>query len=194
LLLSDDISISSAAFECIFIEMNSMKIINRYLLLQIFCLLTAISACAQVKNNVVKIHSYWQETVAGNVEVDSNGNQVNSGVDGIHLLFAETTGKYVPSWNVVYTNKGVFAVQQEEIKTAKYEVGKLKSNSRTVTIAAKRGNRLWQLTLIPMKARIPKNIAAILKKNAVVVITEWNNKQFTHTIAKEIELETVFYK
>jgi len=170
-----------------------MKRISRYIMLQICCLM-AISACAQVKNNVVKLHAYWQESVAGNVEVDSNGNQVNTGVDGAHYLFAETTGKYLPSWNVVYTKKGVFAVQPEEIKTPKYEVGKLKSTSKPVMVAVKRGNRLWQLTLIPMKARIPKNIAAILKTNAMVVITEWNNKQFTHTVPKQIQLETVFYK
>ncbi len=175
-------------------EMKIMKILNRYFLLQIFCLSIMVSACAQVKNNVVKLHSYWLVTVAGNVEVDSNGNQVNSGVDGLHYLFAETTGKYLPSWNVVYTNKGVFAVQPEEIKAGKYEVGKLKSNAQPVTIAAKRGNRLWQLTLVPMKAKVPPNIASMLKTNDMVVITEWNNKQFTHTIAKEIELQTVFYK
>ena len=154
----------------------------------------AVSACAQVKNNVVKLHAYWQESVAGNVEVDSSGNQIDSGIDHVHYLFAETTGKYLPSWNVVYTNKGVFAVQPEEIKASKYEVGKLKSTSKPVTITAKRGNRLWQLTLVPMKARIPANIATILKTNDVVVITELYNKQLTHTIAKEIELETVFYK
>lgn len=171
-----------------------MKKISRYIMLQICCLLLVASAWAQVKNNVVKFHAYWNETVAGNVEVDANGNQVQSGVDHIHYLFAETTGKYVPSFNVVYTNKGVFAVQPEEIKTAKHEVGKLKSIAKPVFIAAKRGNRLWQLTMVPMKAKIPANIKTLLKKNDVVVITEWNNKQFTHTIAKEIELETVFYK
>lgn len=187
-------SASQSAFQCIFIQTKLMKLFNRFILLQICCLMIAVSACAQTKNNVVKFHSYWNETVAGNVEVDANGNQVETGVEHIHYLFAETTGKYIPSFNVVYTNKGVFAVQPEEIKAAKHEVGKLKSTSKPVSIAAKRGNRLWQLTLVPMKAKVPDNIKSLLKKNDVVVITELSNKQVTHPIAKEIELETVFYK
>lgn len=165
----------------------------RLVLLQICCLLV-LSVNAQVKNNVVRLHAYIQETVAGNIEVDTTGTPVNTGVEELHQLYAETTGKYLPQWNVVYTNKGVFAIEATEIKSRKQEVGKLKSNKKTVHISAKRGNRLWKLELLPMKARIPAQIAQLLRKNEVVVITEWKGKQFTHTIAKEIELDPVFYE
>ncbi|HEX6913699.1 MAG TPA: hypothetical protein VF145_00575 [Chitinophagaceae bacterium] len=163
------------------------------LLMQLSSLLACVTAATQVKHNVVKLHAYVQETIAGNIERDSAGNEA-SGVDVQHLLFAETTGKYLPQWNIVYTNKGVFAVQPSEIKEGLFTPGKLKSGKAASPIRVKRGNRLWQLTLIPMKARIPAGVAELLKKNDVVVITEWNNEQFTHTIAEEIELEPVFYK
>ncbi len=170
-----------------------MRKIAGRIALQICCLLMVISGGAQVKNSVVRFHAYIQETVAGNVEVDSAGVQ-SSGVDYVHHLYAETTGKYPPQWNVLYTNKGVFAIQAEEIRAARYQVGKLKNGSKPVWISAKRGNRLWKLELVPLKARIPANIEAILRKNDAVVMTEWKGKQFTHTIAKEIPLETIYYK
>lgn len=171
-----------------------MRKLTCFLVLQV-CFLVGLScASAQVKNNVARLHAFVQETVAGNVQVDENGNQLESGVDVVHQLFVETTGKYVPQWNVVYTRKGVFAVQAEEIKGLRHQVGKLKSNGKASVITAKRGNRLWKLELIPMKARIPDNITTLLRKNEVVLVTEWKGKQYTHPVAKEIALETVFYK
>jgi hypothetical protein len=72
-------------------------------------------------------------------------------------------------------------------------IGVIKNNNKTATIIRKRGNRLWQLNLVPIKAGTPANIAALLKKNDAVVLTQFGNKQFMHTIAKEIELEPLFY-
>lgn len=170
-----------------------MKKIFLVLLLQIFCLSAVESCHAQVKNSVAKLNAFVRETVAGNVPVDEHGNQTKSGVDHLHYLYAETTGKFLPQWDMVYTNSGVFAIQAEEIDSIKVTVGKLKNSSKAAAITRKKGNRLWKLTLVPVKARTPDNIAALLKKNEVVVITEFGGKQFTHTIAKEIELEPVFY-
>jgi hypothetical protein len=171
-----------------------MKIISRFFVLQICCLLGFITANAQVKNNVVKLHAYITKTLAGNIQVDSAGNEDGSAVEFVHNVYAETTGKFLPQWNMVFTNQGVYAIQATEIESGKHEVGRLKKDQKPVTIGVKRGNRLWKLELVPVKARIPADIATLLRTNAVVVTTEWKGEQFTHTIAKEIELETIYYK
>lgn len=171
-----------------------MKKISRFFLLQICCLLAFCSGNAQVKNNVAKLHAYLTKTTAGNIQTDQNGNEIGTAIEYVHNVYAETTGKYLPQWNMVFTNNGVYAIQATEIAGGKHEVGKLKGQTKTVRIAARRGNRLWKLELVAVKARIPADIAALLKRNDVVVTTEWKGKQFTHTIAKEVELETIHYK
>jgi hypothetical protein len=170
-----------------------MKKLKLLFFLQIFCLLAAVTVNAQVKNNVVKIYAYIQETIAGNIQVDENRNPINSGVDHVHYIYAETTGKLLPQWNTIYTHYGVFAIQAELIDSAKITVGQIKNSSKTATIMHKRGNRLWKLNLIPIKAATPTNISALLTKNDAVMLTQFGSKHFVHTIAKEIQLEPLFY-
>lgn len=162
-------------------------------MLQICCLLFC-QANAQVKNNVVKLHAYVTKIYAGNIQTDSSGNEVTAGMEVMHTIYAETTGKYLPKWNMVFTKKGVFIIQAVEIESGKQEAVKLKGSKKPVYITARRGNRLWKLELVAVKAKISAGILALLEKNDMVVSTEWNGKHFTHTIAKEIELESVFYK
>jgi hypothetical protein len=170
-----------------------MKQTRLIFLLQICCLLTAVTATAQVKNNIAKLYAYISETRGGNVQVDANGNQTTVGIDHIHYLYAETTGKFLPQWNVFYTRYGTFALQADEAEP-KVNVGKLKSTNKPAYISPRKGNRLWKLTLVPMKARIPGNIAALLENNDAVLITQFGAKQFTHTIAKETELQALIYE
>jgi hypothetical protein len=170
-----------------------MKKIRLALLLQILCLLAAVAVNAQVKNNITKFYGYIRETIAGNIQVDENRNPINSGVDHLQYFYAETTGKFLPQWNTIYTRFGAFAIQATEVDSSKMVIGVIKNNNKTATIIRKRGNRLWQLNLVPIKAGTPANIAALLKKNDAVVLTQFGNKQFMHTIAKEIELEPLFY-
>jgi hypothetical protein len=151
-------------------------------------------ACGQVNQNVVKLHAFIMETVEGNIPVDEKGDPEKSGVDHLHFIFAETTGKTHPQWNVVYTHYGVFTVQPEKIDSAKVTVGKKKNSSETATVSAKRGNQLWKFNLIPMKARTPGDIAEMLKTNAVVVVVEFKGVQYKHKVAKVTELETILYK
>jgi hypothetical protein len=173
--------------------MSTMKKISRCFLVQICCLLIFSIADAQVKNSVSKLHAYITKTVAGNIQTDSSGNELTSAVEYVHHVYAETTGKYLPQWNMVFTNNGVYAIQASEVESGKHEVGQLENGSK-LSIAAKRGNRLWRLELVPVKARIPSDIDALLKTNDVVVTTEWNGTRFTHTIAELIELKTIYYK
>jgi hypothetical protein len=168
-----------------------MKRTRLVFLLQICCLLT-MAATGQVKNNIAKVHAFVSETRGGNVQVDANGNQVTQGIDHVHYLYAETTGKYLPLWSIYYTRSGTFAMRAEEIKS-KVMVGKLKDTNKATYLSQKKGNRLWKISLVPMKARIPGNIAALLEKNDAVLITRFGSKQFMHTIAKETELQPLIY-
>jgi hypothetical protein len=163
-------------------------------LLQICCLFLVVPACGQANQNVVKLHAFIMETVEGNIPVDEKGEPVKSGVDHLHFIFAETTGKVLPQWNVVYTRYGVFTVQPEKIDSATFTVGKKKNSSEMAKVSARRGNQLWQFNLIPMKARTPGDIAEMLKSNAVVVVVEFKGEQYKHKIAKATELETILYK
>jgi hypothetical protein len=171
-----------------------MKQTRLILLLQICCLLTIAPVSAQVKNNVAKIHAFVRETTPGNVQVDANGDQTTGSVDHLHYLYAETTGKVLPQWNVLYTRSGTFAIQADEVDSAKVTVGRLKNSARVAYLTHKKGNRLWKLTLVPIKARIPANISALLSTNEAVLITQFGRKQFTHAILKETQLETIRYE
>ena len=171
-----------------------MRKIFRLGFLQLCCLLIYCNVPAQVKNNVVKVYAYGIKTHAGNIQTDSSGNEITPGTEHVHIVYAETTGKYLPQWNMVFTNLGVYAIQANEIGSGKQEVGKLKDGSKPVHIAAKRGNRLWELSLVPVKARIPADIAELLKTNDVVVTTEFKGQQFTHPVSKEVALATIYYK
>lgn len=171
-----------------------MKNVCRFCLLQICCLILCCKAPAQVKNNVAKLYAYGVQTYAGNVQTDSAGNEITPGAEYVHLVFAETSGKYLPQWNMVFTNRGVYAIQASEVESGKLEVGVLKADTKPVHIAAKRGNRLWKLELVPVKSRIPPDIEALLTTNDVVVTSEWKGQQFNHPVAKEIELASIHYK
>jgi hypothetical protein len=168
-----------------------MKQTRLVILLQICCLLTT-AAMAQVKNNVAKIYAYISETRGGNVQVDAKGNQTTTGVDHVHYLYAETTGKFLPQWSVYYTRYGTFSMQADEVKS-KVVAGKLKGSDKPTYLSPKKGNRLWKLTLVPIKARIPADIASLLEKNDAVLITMFGSKKFMHTIAKETELQPLIY-
>lgn len=170
-----------------------MKKLRSLILLQIFCLLAAATSTGQVLTNVVKFHAYVRETVQGKKPVKETVKPT-TGVDHEHFLYAAIKGKTLPQWNVVYTNSGTFAVQAEEVKSSKETVGKLKGSGKSAAITTKRGYRLWKLNLVPMKARTPDDIAGLLKSNDVVVVAELQGKKFTHTISKEVQLETRYYE
>jgi len=173
--------------------MTMKKTLIRISLFVLF-ILTAHTASTQVKNSIAKIHAYIQETFAGNIQVDEKGNPLSNGVDHIHHFYVETTGKQLPIWNILYTHYGVFSLEAEAIDSGKVTVGTLKSTNKVVVITPKRGNRLWKLALIPMKASTPNAVAALLKKNDAVLITEFGNRKFTHIIAKEMELTPIYYQ
>jgi len=163
-------------------------------MLQILCLLAAISLFAQTKAPVVKFYAYVQETSGGNIEVDENGNPLSSGSGSVHTLYAEVTGKSSPTWEKVYTSNGNFVVQTEPIPSGKINVGKRKSDSKNVLISAKRGATLWKLELVPSKVKTPANIGKLLKKHQVVITTSFRNKQILHVVTKEIVLQPINYE
>jgi hypothetical protein len=164
------------------------------LLLQICCLLAGITVNGQNKYNIVKVHAYVMETVAGNVQVDDKGNPVRSAVDTLHFIYIETKGKYLPSWEMLYTNTCSYKIQASLVENLPANPGNLKTNNSPVTITPKRGSELWKLELVKVNSKIPKTIRASLKKNAVLLTGSWKGLKFTHTIAKEIELEPIFYE
>ncbi len=163
-------------------------------MLQILCLLAAVSLFAQTKAPVIKFYAYVQETFAGNIEVDENGNPLGSGTEKIHFLYADVIGKVSPQWKNVFTKDGSYAIQAEPVSTGKISVGERKSDGKELIISAKRGATLWKLELVPVKIKMPSNIEKLLKKNQLVIITSFRNRQILHIVAKEIELQPVYYK
>jgi len=163
-------------------------------MLQILCLLAAISLFAQTKAPVVKFYAYVQETSGGNIEVDENGNPLTSGSGTVNSLFAEVTGKSSPSWEKGYTSHGKFVLQAEVIPSGRVNGVKKKSDSKNVLISAKRGATLWKLELVPSKVKTPANIGKLLKKHQVVITTSFRNKQILHVVTKEIVLQPINYE
>lgn len=147
---------------------------------------------AQVKNGVAGIYGFYQEASGGAQQVDEHGKPIKN-VRQLLTFYAETRGKQLPVWSIIYSRYGNYAVQAQAVDSGKAEVGKLNERDSVARIRAKRGNRLWLLTVLPMKARTPNDISTLLLKNEAVVVTTFGNKKFYHPIKKLTVLEPIQY-
>src|ERR1700750_819039 len=80
------------------------------------------SACAQ-SSAVKKVYVFLQERMPGNIPVDDNGKPLK-GVDTLHFIYMECSGKAKPVINEVWIGNKCFTADME---AADKLPGKLKS-------------------------------------------------------------------
>lgn len=156
--------------------MRCSKFILFYWLL-CFC----FCSCAQTKKAITNIYATYTVRMPGNIAVDEKGNTLSK-ADTLITVYVD--GKEEIKWEQAWQNEKEYSIITNLLPSST-EVGTQPDNEK-LTIQANKGNKLWQLRLIPKENNSLPPVTLI--HNQILLIGEYNGKKITRIISKQIEL------
>lgn len=157
--------------------------INFWLLL-VSSFLCSLSACGQVTYGIKKGYAFYKKSHPGTVMADDNGQVISPGVDTVHVLYLETTGRQMPVVDAATVNGNKFSAAVYPVTTLPVEVGRKKAGEELITLKQGKGNSLWKIELSPLE-----NVS--LRSKAIHNIRikgKFQGRPFSYGIQRETEL------
>lgn len=152
-------------------------------------ILTVFASCSS-RFGITDAQAYSRKSAAGTLRVNKNGNPAGSGISYQHLVYVETdTAGPVPEWETVWAGGQAHSVRAVGVQPNQV-IGK-NTDGADVVLHPGRGNRLWQLVLVPKTDSVNGNnsLRRKIEKNPVVITGTWKNKAFAYKIARETQLQ-----
>jgi hypothetical protein len=142
--------------------------------------LVFISSCAQSQKGIISRGAYVTIRQPGMLPVDDGGNVINSGPDSIFTVFVET-GTQKIEWGIFWIGKRSYSVIPTPAKKLPgTRDGEDQTGSGRVYTAS-RGNKLWQLELVPYDRKLALPSAS--KPGQVLMKGKYGSTPFSISIA-----------
>jgi hypothetical protein len=147
------------------------------------------------RHGIAESKAYVRQLIAGTVRSNDNGKQMNSGVSKEYLIYIETDISKPPiHWETAWIEQKPYSIRPVEIVIPNQVIGKT-TDGKEVVMNAKKGNRLWQLVLIPTdRSKEDSELRIKINKAKILLIGSWKNKPFTYKVSKEYELQALDFQ
>jgi len=144
----------------------------------------SLFACAQSKYAVKNIYATYTVHLPGNIPIDKDGNAISTR-DTLNVIYIETTSEEI-QWKMAWENDKTYPIITTLIATSTLDAGINKMTNEKMILRAAKGNKLWQLRLVPGE----KNISAPSKilPGEIILQGIYRGKKITQKITKQIEL------
>jgi len=165
-----------------FPTMNNIK----YFLFYSF-LCSGLLACAQSKYGVKNLYATYTIHLPGNIAVDKDGNAVSTR-DTLNVIYIETSSDEI-HWQMAWKDDKTYSILTTLITTSTLDAGIKKMTNKKMILQASKGNKLWELRLIPEE----KKFATPTKILPGEIILEgiYRGKKFTQKIGHQTELNSI---
>lgn len=165
-----------------FPTMNNIK----YFLFYSF-LCTGLLACAQSKYGVKNLYATYTVHLPGNVAVDKDGNTIATR-DTLNVIYIETSSEEI-QWKAAWKDDKNYSIITTLITTSTLDAGIKKMTNKKMILQASKGNKLWELRLIPDGGKLatPSKILP----GEIILQGIYRGKKFTQKIGQQTELNSI---
>jgi hypothetical protein len=138
-------------------------------------------SCAQTRKAIINIYATYTVRMPGNMAVDEKGNYLSK-ADTLITVYVDA--KEEIKWEKAWRNEKEYSIITQLLPSST-EVGVQPDNEKLI-IQANKGNKLWQLRLIPGENKSLPPVTLI--HNQILLIGEYNGKKITQIISEQTEL------
>jgi hypothetical protein len=142
-------------------------------------------ACAQTKNTMItNIYATYTVRMPGNIVVDEKGNSLSK-IDTIITVYVDA--KEEIKWKSAWRNGRSYSIITAPLSSP-MDAGVQTDNEKLI-IHANKGNKLWELRLIPEENNSLPPVA--IDQNQILLQGEYNGKKITQVISRQIEIQAI---
>jgi hypothetical protein len=163
----------------------SMKNIKYLLFYSFLC--TGLLACAQSKYGVKNLYATYTVHMPGNVSIDKDGNTIATR-DTLNVIYVETSSEEI-HWKAAWKNGKNYSIITALITTSTLEAGIKKMTNKKMILQASKGNKLWELRLIPEEKKIESPFKIL--PGEIILQGMYLGKKFTQKIVQQTELNSI---
>ena len=144
---------------------------------------------------IVESKVYVRQSRSGTIRTNDNRKAISSGAGKEYLIYVETdSSKPSIQWETAWIEQKPYSIRPIEITNPNQVIGK-SGDGKEVVMNAKKGNRLWQLVLMPSTTSITDADLQQKIGNAKILLTgSWKDKEFTYKISKDYELQPLDFQ
>ncbi|MEO8414474.1 MAG: hypothetical protein ABI472_12480 [Ginsengibacter sp.] len=146
-----------------------------------------VCGCAQSKSIVTNMYGTYTVHLPGNVAVDKEGN-ILSARDTLNVIYIESASDRI-QWTRAWKNDKAYSVLTRIISASSLDAGIDKITNKKVIVPLAKGNKLYQLQLIPLE----ENTTSPGEKSRGDIILEgsYNGKKIMQKITQLTELMAI---